>query len=76
MIVNGGQSMGASAALARFAAELRYADIPSPVVRRAEDLFLDWLASAFAGGASAPEIERLIRLAWALAGQKQMQRLL
>jgi hypothetical protein len=46
--------------LARFAAELRFDDIPLPVVRRAEDLLLDWFASALAGkGARAVEsIER------------------
>jgi len=46
--------------LARFAAELRFSDIPLPVVRRAEDLLLDWFASALAGkGARAVEsIER------------------
>jgi 2-methylcitrate dehydratase PrpD len=47
-------------ALAEFAAGLRYDDIPAHVVRRAEDLFLDWLGSALAGkGARAVEaIER------------------
>jgi len=43
-------------ALARFAAELRFDDIPEPVVRRAEDLLVDWFGSALAGhGARAVE---------------------
>ena len=46
--------------LAQFAANLRFGDIPDPVVRRAEDLMLDWMGSALAGkGARAVEsIER------------------
>jgi len=49
-----------SAALAAFAAHLRVQDIPAPVLRRTEDLFLDWLGSALAGkGARAVQaIER------------------
>jgi 2-methylcitrate dehydratase PrpD len=44
------------ATLARFASALRFDDIPAPVVRRAEDLLLDWAASALAGkGARAVE---------------------
>jgi 2-methylcitrate dehydratase PrpD len=42
------------ASLARFAAVLRYEDIPGPVLRRAEDLFLDWVASALAGKGGRP----------------------
>lgn len=38
-----------SAALAEFAARLRFDDIPAPVVRRTEDLLADWLGSAVAG---------------------------
>ena len=38
-----------NAELARFAAELRFEDIPEAVVRRAEDLLVDWLGSAVAG---------------------------
>ena len=42
--------------LAHFAANLRFDDIPARVVRRTEDLFLDWIASALAGkGARAVE---------------------
>jgi 2-methylcitrate dehydratase PrpD len=52
-----------SAALARFASALQYDDIPAPVLRRAEDLLLDWAGSALAGkGARAVEaIERFAR---------------
>jgi 2-methylcitrate dehydratase PrpD len=38
-----------SAVLARFAAELNYEQIPEPVLRRTEDLMLDWFGSALAG---------------------------
>ena len=43
-----------SAALAAFAARLRFEDIPDPVRRRAEDLLLDWSASALAGKGARP----------------------
>lgn len=43
-----------TAALARFAATLRFEDIPPPVVRRAEDLFVDWFGSALAGKGARP----------------------
>ena len=38
-------SQDPTAALAQFAATLRVEDIPAPVLRRAEDLFLDWFGS-------------------------------
>jgi 2-methylcitrate dehydratase PrpD len=45
-----------TAALARFAAELKAQDIPAPVMRKTEDLLVDWLGSAVAGkGARAVE---------------------
>ena len=45
-----------SQTLAAFAANLRFDDIPEPVIRRAEDLFLDWFGSTIAGkGARAVE---------------------
>jgi len=44
----------ASMALATFAAELRFEDIPPEVVRRAEDLLVDWFGSALAGAAGQP----------------------
>ncbi len=40
--------------LAEFLAGLRFEDIPAYVARRAEDLFLDWLASALAGRGARP----------------------
>ncbi|MGJ7488112.1 MmgE/PrpD family protein [Variovorax sp. LT2P21] len=43
-----------TASLARFAAELRFEYIPGPVVRRAEDLLVDWLGSAIAGHSARP----------------------
>lgn len=42
------------AQLAAFAANLRYEDIPAPVLRRTEDLLLDWFGSALAGKAGRP----------------------
>ncbi len=47
-------------ALATFAATLRFDDIPAPVVRRAEDLFLDWFGSALAGKGARP-VESIAR---------------
>jgi len=49
------------AQLAAFASGLRFDDIPAPVLRRAEDLMLDWLASALAGARARPvaAVERL-----------------
>ncbi len=44
------------AQLAAFAAGLRCEDIPAPVLRRAEDLMLDWLASALAGARARPVV--------------------
>ena len=43
-----------SAQLAYFAANLQFEDIPEAVVRRAEDLFLDWFGSALAGKVGRP----------------------
>ncbi len=43
-----------SAVLAAFASQLRYEDIPAPVLRRAEDLLLDTLASILAGAGARP----------------------
>ena len=50
----------ASDTLARFAAQLRFEDIPAPVVRRAEDLFVDWFGSALAGKGARP-VETIAR---------------
>jgi 2-methylcitrate dehydratase PrpD len=38
-----------SKTLASFVAKLRFRDLPEPVVRRAEELLLDWFGSALAG---------------------------
>ncbi len=48
--------------LARFAAGLTVAAIPVPVLRRAEDLLLDWLACALAGKGARP-VETIARFA-------------
>ncbi len=48
--------------LAAFAAGLRFEDIPQPVLRRAEDLFLDWFGSALAGKGARP-VESIARFA-------------
>ncbi len=53
------------AQLAAFAAGLRFDDIPASVLRRAEDLMLDWLASALAG-AQARQVLAVERLAQAM----------
>ncbi len=53
------------ARLAAFAAQLRFDDIPAAVVRRAEDLMLDWLASALAG-AKARQVLAVERFARAM----------
>jgi 2-methylcitrate dehydratase PrpD len=47
-------------ALAEFAAGLRFDAIPDAVVRRTEDLFLDWFGSALAGKGARP-IETIAR---------------
>ena len=51
-----------SRTLADFAATLNYESIPAPVVRRAEDLVLDWFASALAGKGARP-VESIARFA-------------
>ena len=54
-----------SAQLATFAATLRFEDIPEPVVRKTEDLLVDWFGSAVAGhGARA--VETIQRFAQAM----------
>ncbi|HSW08944.1 MmgE/PrpD family protein [Aquabacterium sp.] len=47
-------------ALAQFAATLRFESIPAAVLRRTEDLFLDWFASALAGKGARP-VESIAR---------------
>ena len=43
-----------STQLAEFAANLKFSDIPEAVVRRTEDLLLDWFGSALAGKVGRP----------------------
>ncbi|MDM0104598.1 MmgE/PrpD family protein [Variovorax sp. J22R24] len=43
-----------SQALAAFAADLSFEQIPEPVIRRAEDLMLDWLGSVLAARSARP----------------------
>src|SRR6266566_2569019 len=54
-----------SKSLANFAATLRFEDIHAPVLRRAEDLFLDWFGSALAGKGARP-VEAIERFAAAM----------
>ncbi|MEO7246553.1 MAG: MmgE/PrpD family protein [Rubrivivax sp.] len=51
--------------LAQFAATLRWSDVPAPVQRRAEDLFLDWAGSALAGKGARP-VETIVRFMQAM----------
>jgi len=46
--------MTPTAQLAAFAAGLRFDAIPAPVVRKAEDLLVDWFGSAIAGKGARP----------------------
>jgi 2-methylcitrate dehydratase PrpD len=54
-----------SRALAAFTAGLRFDDVPAPVLRRCEDLFLDWFGSVLAGKGARP-VETIARLAQAM----------
>jgi 2-methylcitrate dehydratase PrpD len=51
-----------SAQLATFAANLRFESIPAPVVRKIEDLLVDWFGSAIAGKGARP-VETITRFA-------------
>ena len=60
--------------LASFAATLRFENIPAPVLRRGEDLFLDWFGSALAGKGARP-VEAIERFAIAMgpaAGESEV----
>lgn len=58
-----------SAQLAAFAAELRFEHIPQAVVRKTEDLLVDWFGSAVAGHGSRP-VASIVRFAQVMgAGQ-------
>ena len=52
----------ATATLAAFAANLKTADIPEHVLRKTEDLWVDWFGSAIAGHGSRP-VETLTKFA-------------
>ncbi len=49
-------------ALAAFAATLELANVPAQVVRRAEELMIDWLGSTLAGKGARP-VEAIVRFA-------------
>ena len=57
-------TMTPSAQLADFAAQLRFEVIPEPVIRKTEDLLVDWFGSCLAGKGSRPvqSIARFCRL--------------
>ncbi len=61
---DGAAQASPTAQLAEFAANLEFNDIPQPVVRRTEELFLDWFGSALAGKGGAPveAMERFARM--------------
>ncbi len=52
----------ATAQLAAFAAQLRFEAIPAPVVRKIEDLLVDWFGSCVAGKGARP-VETITRFA-------------
>lgn len=54
--------------LASFAAQLQYDRIPVDVIRRTEDLFLDWYGSALAGRGARP-VETIHKLAFEFGPQ-------
>ncbi|WP_157608963.1 MmgE/PrpD family protein [Variovorax sp. Root411] len=56
--------MNESRTLANFAAELRFESVPAPVLRRTEDLMLDWLGSVLAARTARPvrSIERFAQM--------------
>ncbi|BEP34389.1 MmgE/PrpD family protein [Variovorax sp. V59] len=60
--------------LATFAAELQFADIPTPVLRRTEDLMLDWLGSVLAARTARPvrSIERFAQMMGPAEGPSEM----
>ncbi len=53
--------------LAAFAANLRFEDIPDAVIRRTEDLLLDWTGSALAGKGARP-VETIAAFAAQMGG--------
>lgn len=61
------EPVSATAQLAAFAADLRFAMIPAPVVRKTEDLLVDWFGSALAGKGARP-VETITRFAARMGG--------
>jgi 2-methylcitrate dehydratase PrpD len=61
--------MNPGAELAGFASGLRFEHIPESVVRKTEDLLVDWFASAVAGHGSRP-VESIARFAQAMGPQQ------
>lgn len=63
-----------SQALATFAAGLAFADIPAPVLRRTEDLILDWLGSVLAASNARPvlSIERFAQMMGPTGGESEV----
>jgi len=59
-----------SAQLAQFAAELKLDAIPQSVIARAEDLFVDWFASAI-GGKGAQPVEIMAQFAQSMGPHQQ-----
>ncbi|MCC6869719.1 MAG: MmgE/PrpD family protein [Burkholderiales bacterium] len=53
------------ATLAAFATTLELSAVPAPVLRRAEELMIDWLGSALAGKGARP-VEAIVRFAEAM----------
>lgn len=65
-----GPDTGATAALARFAAGLRYEDLPDEVVAKARALLLDFFGTALAGG-RVPEVAAITELVRARGGRPE-----
>ena len=57
-----------TAELAAFAAGLRFPDIPASVIRKTEELLVDWFASTVAGHGARP-VESITRFALAMGPQ-------
>lgn len=49
-----GAEVGTSRELGAFLSDLRFEDLPRPVVEKTKELFLDWIASALAGRDAEP----------------------
>ncbi|HWF39960.1 MAG TPA: MmgE/PrpD family protein [Candidatus Acidoferrales bacterium] len=63
-----------SKTLADFAANLRFENIPGPVLRRAQELFLDWIGSALSGKGARPveAIEHFARQMGPSSGESEI----